>query len=53
MGCQVPSPQAIRIGDSGVPPLPYNESRFVADEAPGTLDEVRTLTAAIDAFLAR
>lgn len=42
---QVPSKDAVRVGNSGVPPENYSESRFVADEAPGVLDVEHPLTA--------
>jgi len=41
---QVPSKNATRVGNSGVPPEKYNESRFIADEAPGALDVEHLLT---------
>lgn len=42
---QVPSKNATRVGNSGVPPEKYSESRFVADEAPGVLDVEHVVTA--------
>lgn len=36
--CQTPSKEASRVGKSPHSPEKYNESRFVADEAPGKLD---------------